>query len=104
MCKQTLHNILIWMTELLLGRLLQPLVALTTTVYSSPHCRSVQLQEVVLVRHWCVSPSRPVASALYASAPSLGPQLTELRLFLHSTEVVTLLGIHGAVELGWTYE
>lgn len=43
------------MMELLLGRLLQLTVfALTTTVYSSPQCRSVQVQEVVLVRHWWV--------------------------------------------------
>lgn len=54
-----------WMTELLLGRLVQLLsFALTTTVYSSPQCRSLQAQEVVLVRHTCLWPSWPVATAM----------------------------------------
>lgn len=39
-----------WMIELLLGRLVQLLLfALTTTLYSSPQCRSLQVQEVVLL-------------------------------------------------------
>lgn len=74
------------MTELLLDRLLQlSSFALTTTVYSSPQCRSFQVQEVVLVKHWWVWPSSPVAMATYDSAPSLDPQLTEPVSLWHCT-------------------
>jgi len=90
-------HIPMWMTELLLGRLVQlPSCALNTTAYSSPQRRSVQVQEVVLVRHCWVWPSSPVATTLYVSAPSLGAQLTEPTLTSHCTEVLTSRGTHGA--------
>lgn len=78
--------ILMEMSVLLLARLeqLYPL-ALTTTVYSSPQCRSSQEQWEVLVWHEWTWPSSPVAVAVYVLAPSLDPQLTDPVLSSHCT-------------------
>lgn len=78
--------ILMEMSVLLLARLVQLSVfAITTTVYSSPQCRSSQEQWVALVWHGWAWPSSPVAVAVYVSAPSLEPQLTEPVLSSHCT-------------------
>ena len=84
------------MTELLLGRLVQmPFLAITWTVYSSPQCRSFQVQELFVVTHRCVCASRPVATAMYVSFLLLAIQLTEPILELHSTLATTAWGIQG---------
>ena len=90
----------IWMTELLLGRLVQfPFLAITWTVYSSPQCRSSQVQELVFVTHSWLWPSSPVATARYVWFILLAVQLTKPILELHSELVTTAMGIQGPRDL-----
>ena len=88
------------MGEPLLGRPVRfPFLAITWTVYFSPQCRSSQVQELVFVKHSCVWPSSPVATAMYVSFMLLAVQLTEPILELHSELVTTAWSIQGPRDL-----
>ena len=90
----------IWMIGPLLGRLVQfPFLAITWTVYSSPQCRSSQVQELVFVTHSWLWPSSPVATARYVWFILLAVQLTKPILELQSELVTTAMGIQGPRDL-----